>query len=160
MDITTRISRYREATRHLWNTAFHSEEVDWDLRDGFSRVATELFTALVLEPLEAADQRLPEMFEADPQPLRRIAVEPSSDRVGILVNRHTRSSGDWDDPVNVLRRGEAEVRFVAFFDWNQLALRDFQYVLVRILSWPEHAHLVDRFALIEFSSARFLLLPP
>ena len=156
-DITADMTRYREAARHLWNTAFQ-RGADFDVRDDFSRVATELFNALVLNPLEATEQRLPEMGDAEPTPFRRISIEPSADRVPILVNRGTQSYGYWDDPVNVVARGEATLRFVSFFDWDQLAPRDFHYVLAHISGWPAHPHLVDRFALLEFSLVRFALL--
>jgi hypothetical protein len=61
--------------------------VDWDARDRFSRVASALFDALVLEPAGVTEQRLPDMFEAEPGHLHRIAVLPRPDQIPILINR-------------------------------------------------------------------------
>lgn len=159
-DITDEIELFREAARHLWNTAFFAGDTDFDARDAFSRVATELFSALVLGPLGAPEQRLAPMWAGDPEHLKRISVIPKSDRISILVNRGTGPNQYWDDPVNVLDRGEAELRLVDFFDWSELARRDFHYVRVRIVTWPAHAHLAGRLALLEFSGVTFLLLEP
>jgi hypothetical protein len=46
-------------------------------------------------------------------------------------------------------------RFVGFFDWEQLALRDYRYVRLTIETMPDHPELVGREALIEFQFCRF-----
>src|SRR5207244_8068244 len=68
----------------------------------------------------------------EPSHFPRIAVTPASEQVRILVNRTAQSHGYWDDPVGTVRRGDAEMRFVRFFDWDELGQRDLQYVQVRI----------------------------
>jgi hypothetical protein len=74
-DITEAVGRYREAARHLWNTTFCAASPNWDVRDNFSRVAVEMFTAIVLErnhPMKraAARVRSAELTEehSDPTP--------------------------------------------------------------------------------------------
>jgi hypothetical protein len=99
-DITDAVNRYREAARHLWNTAFRAAPVNWGTHDAFDRVASELFTALALEPLGATEQRLAEMFP--PAYFQRVAIVPASDQVPILINRESKPHGYWDDPVNAL----------------------------------------------------------
>jgi len=158
LEITEEVALYREAARHLWNSAFHTTQPDWDTRDSFSRVATELFTALVLEPIRYTKHRLPRMSEAEPAHFRHIAVVAHTNDVPIMVNRSSESSGYWDDPVTRVRRDEAELRFVTFFDWNELGQRDFKFVLVRIVGWPAHPQLVDRYALLEFQYVQLYLL--
>lgn len=86
-EITERVALYREAARHLWNSAFRASQPDWDTRDGFSRVASELFMALVLEPIDYTTQPLPPMSQAAPSHFGRIAVVPSTDEVPIMINR-------------------------------------------------------------------------
>jgi len=158
LEITEEVALYREAARHLWNSAFPAWQPDWDTRDSFSRVATELFTALVLEPIRYTEHRLPRMSEAEPAHFPRIAVVANTNDAPIMVNRSSESSGYWDDPVTKVRRDEAELRFVTFFDWNQLGQRDFKFVLVRIVGWPAHPQLVDRYALLEFEYVQLYLL--
>lgn len=158
-DITDSVNRYREAVRHLWNTAFRATPVNWDTHDRFSRVATELFSALVLEPAGASEQQLPEMFERNPAHFQRIAISPASDQIPILINRELQSHGYWDHPINTLRKGDAEIRLSRFFDWDELGERDFHYALVYIVSWRNHDELANRFALAECGHIRFVLLP-
>lgn len=159
LDITESFSRYREAARHIWNTAFRVAPVNFDDRDSFSRVASELFKAIVLDPIGLGDVRLSEMSNPAPSHFAKIAVVPSADRIPILVNRETKEAhGYWDDPVNQLGRDEADLRFVQFFDWDELGARDFEYVLVRIVSWHSHPHLVTRYALVEYTTVKFRLL--
>jgi hypothetical protein len=96
--------------------------------------------------------------DPDPDHFRRIAVEPVPERTAILVDRGTRPNRYWDDPVNIVARDEASLRFVSFFDWDELALRDYRYAMVRIVDWAAHPHLAGRFALLESSSVRFVLI--
>jgi hypothetical protein len=64
-EVTHLFAAYREAARHLWNSAFYRPDADlaggaaWDRRERFGRVAEELFTAMILEPLGVEDCRLP-----------------------------------------------------------------------------------------------------
>jgi len=157
-DITEEVSRYREAARHLWNTTFRAGPVSWDARDNFSRVASEMFSALVLDPLGSTENRLAEMFDPEPSHFQRIRVVPASEQIQILINRASKANGYWDDPVNRLQRGEADIRFVRFLDWDELGQRDFEYAQVRIVKWKAHPHLVNRFALLEFGQVRFQFL--
>ena len=68
-----------------------------------------------------------------------------------MVNRDASGSGYWDDPVNTVTPGAMDLRFVDFFDWDELGVRDFQYVKVRVIASKAHTHLVNRYALLEFA---------
>ncbi|HTD87753.1 MAG TPA: hypothetical protein VK850_14350 [Candidatus Binatia bacterium] len=53
-DITPIFTAYREAVRHLWNTAFRplaEPTRNWDIRNDFDQVARPIFSAIVLSPL-------------------------------------------------------------------------------------------------------------
>jgi hypothetical protein len=161
-DVSSLFLAFREAARHLWNTAFyrpdpHSEgAVAWDRRDAFSRVATELFSAIVLEPLGATDRRLAPMWEHAAAPLTCFEVDPSATTaIPIMINRASPLTGYWDDPVSQIAPGEARMQFVSFFDWDELGFRDFQYVETLIVDFPAHPGLVGRYALIQFGYASF-----
>lgn len=161
LDVTPLFVAFRETTRHLWNSAFYRPDADrdgmaWDRRDAFSRVATELFSAIVLEPLGVNEQRLPRMSEAHPAAMTCVEVEPTSvTGVPIMINRASPRTGYWDDPVRQIAPGEVRMQFVQFFDWDQIGARDFQYAETLIVDFPAHPELVGRHALIEFGYARF-----
>jgi hypothetical protein len=156
-DVTPLFVSFREAARHLWNSTFYEPGVDWDRRDSFSRVLTELFTAVVLDPLGETDQRMPQLWERAPEPLKGVAVHPNAvTGVPIAINRASPRTGYWDDPVDRILPEEARMEFVQFFDWDELGPRDLKFVEVRIADFPKHPALAGRYALIEFSYARFL----
>jgi hypothetical protein len=58
-------------------------------------------------------------------------------------------TGYRDDPVNHIEPGEAELLFIAYFDWNQMNYIDLQYFRVKIASFDAHPELVGREALID-----------
>jgi hypothetical protein len=45
---------------------------------------------------------------------------------------------------------------VRFFDWDELALRDFAFVEVQIAAFPKHPQLSRRYVLLEFAYAQIL----
>jgi hypothetical protein len=55
----------------------------------------------------------------------------------------------WGDPVNTIGNLGVETHFIEFFDWRQMAVRDFQYYRVSITRFDDHPDLVGREALIE-----------
>jgi hypothetical protein len=160
-DVTPLVAAYREAARHLWNSAFYRPnaylegDVAWDRRDAFGRVAEELFTAMILEPLGVTDRRLPPESAYSPAPLACFEVIPSAPGVPIMINRASPRTGYWDDPVTRVAPGDACLQFVKFFDWDELGLRDFQYAEMVIAEFAAHAELAGRYALMEFSFAIF-----
>jgi hypothetical protein len=58
-------------------------------------------------------------------------------------------TGLWDDPVNRVNPGDAELQFVDFFDWRLLDYRDYQNYRVSIDAFAAQPHLVGREALVE-----------
>jgi len=166
-DVTSRFAEFREAARHLWNSSFYRPsghrrgDAAWDERDAFSRVATELFAAMVTESLGATSERLPPMWEAAPDALPSFVVQPSSaSGAPIMINRASPRTGFWDDPVSQVTPAEATMHFVRFFDWDELGLRDFQFIEARIASFPSQPQVVGRYALIEFGYATIHFIGP
>lgn len=158
VDITDAVGRYREAARHLWNSAFLASKPDWDARDRFSVVATALFDGLVLEPCGISDAHLPALWEARPAHFGRIAVVPATSHVPIMINRGVGANGYWDDPVARIAVESMSLRLVDFFDWNELGLREMRFVRVRIVGSAEFPHLIDRYALLDCDHVRLHVL--
>jgi hypothetical protein len=157
-DVTPSFHAYREGVRHLWNTQFLSvvrtATDKWMLRDIFDDVCASLFAALVLEPLrvavaENAVGALPAGRAAAPRPMLQFHVMPAGPRAPIHINRDLPRGGYWDHPPTMLLPGEADLRFVRWFDFDPLGFRDFRYYEVHIVSSSVHAEISGRVALIE-----------
>jgi hypothetical protein len=93
-----------------------------------------------------------------PEPIRILRVVPTiQSGTPISINRTSRRSGYWDDPVQSVRPGDVILSFVRFFDWDELGYRDFEYIEVTIDSFHSHPHLIGRFALLQARHAQVLL---
>jgi len=163
-DITPILNHYREAVRHLWNTGFlllDTEQDLWQLQEAFDAIASLLFTPMVLDCLMALDslegisQPMSRAEEADPQPLMFLRVVPTG-RAPIMINRATPRSGYWDDPVQEVFGSEVDLRFIAYFDFDLVGIRDLEYYHVRIIAFAKHPHLVGRDALLKVGYAQVL----
>jgi hypothetical protein len=76
------------------------------------------------------------------QPKRRTPIMIQNPRPGT-------TSGYWDDPINLIKPKQAELLFIAYFDWNQMDYIDLRYYRVKIVCFDAHPELVGREALIE-----------
>jgi hypothetical protein len=70
-----------------------------------------------------------------------------------MINREV-DTGYWDHPIVEITK-DAQLSFVRFFDWDVLAVRDYQYVRIRIDAWPAHPEIIGKHALIEARSVAF-----
>jgi hypothetical protein len=100
-----------------------------------------LFEQLVSEPHSLPEGRYGSRQAA-------IAVELNrSDRAPIMVNR-SQESGYWDHPLVHVTK-DVKLAFLCFFDWDQVGVKDNQYVRVVIVDWPAHPEVTGFQALIE-----------
>ena len=84
------------------------------------------------------------------QALARLQVVPKTTPVGvpIMINRDPGSeSGYWDHPLRQVSPEDVSLRFVRWFDFDELGFRDLRYFLVRIAS-ASRDDIVGRAALI------------
>ncbi len=155
-DITDAVSGFREAARHLWNTAFFPG-ADWDERDRFSRVCVALFDALVLEPARICGSKLPEMCDPDPTPIPFLQVVPRHEAgVPIMINRSIPRCGYWDDSVGQVKPSDVRLEFIRFFDFDELGRRDFRYLEVRVAEFTGQHGLVGRRALLDYEHVKIM----
>jgi hypothetical protein len=148
-DVTALMDGYRECVRHVWNTHFQRDaerDTDWDLRDEFNAVAATLFRALVLRKLGRRESVVQPDQISPRQPLSflRVEVEPSS---SIMVNR-VADGGYWDHPLTFVAKGDLDLRFLRYFDWSDLAFRDFAFYRVRVIGSLKHPEVVGKDALL------------
>ena len=138
------------SARAIWNTAFWPDQDsrNWDSIDQFHQIAKLLFKELVLAkfdkelPLQDLFKNAIPFFHAVPSVVHGTPIMIQNPRPGA-------PTGYWDDPVKLVKPEQAELLFIAYFDWNQMDYIDLQYYRVRIASFDGHSELVGREALIE-----------
>lgn len=141
---------YRMSARAIWNTAFWPDQDfrNWDSIDQFHQIEKLLFQELVLAKVDR-EWPIHELFK-DAIPFFRVV--PSIEHgtpIMIQSPRPGAPTGYWDDPVNLVKPGQAELLFIAYFDWDQMDFIDLRYYRVKIASFDAHSELVGRDALIE-----------
>jgi hypothetical protein len=169
MSLNEAMNRFRMASRELFNHYFSIPEVvtatsgpmdqpepandglldlAWDLKERFSEVEELLYDKMVGEQAGIAPGNY-----GHPQP--EIVVELNSAFCPVMLNREL-DSGYWDFPIEEIT-SDARLSFLRFFDWNVLANRDNQYVLVRVDAWLSHPETAGKRALIEARHVHFVL---
>ena len=149
-DVTPLMNEYRECVRHVWNThvqVLAEAENDWDVRDGFNEVAARLFRLIVLRALCREEWEFAADHWADPKPFPflHVVVERTCE---IMVNREM-TSGYWDDPVRVVEPEDLQLRFLQYFDWDDLGVRDWAFYRVRIVGSAKYPPLIGKDALLR-----------
>ena len=159
-DITPIMEHFRESARHLWNTGYLplDTSVDiWESVEHFEEVAGRLFDHFVVNDLSRHGAGLNMEQVAEPETLHFLHAVPVGCGVEININRQCPPCGYWDDPVNRIEPGEADLRFIGYFDFDVLGIRDFEYYRVRIEAFASQPHLVGRDALVRVRYMRVLV---
>ena len=153
-DVSSVFDHYRANARAIWNTAFWPDPDfrNWDSIDQFHEIEKLLFDGLVLAKLDR-EWPLCDLF-VNPIPFFQILPSIAHGTpIMIQKPRPGAPTGYWDDPVNLVKPREAELQFIAYFDWNQMDYIDLRYYRVKIASFDAHPELVEREALIEHQHA-------
>jgi hypothetical protein len=149
-DVSKIFDHYRASAREVWNTAFWPDPDfrNWDSIDQFREIEKLLFQELVLGKLDR-EWPLQNTFK-DAIPFFHIIPTIGHGAPIMIQNpRPGAPTGYWDDPVTIIKPGEAELVFIAYFDWNEMDYIDLRYYRVRITAFSAHPELVGREALIE-----------
>jgi len=149
-DVTNIFDHYRVSARAIWNTAFWPDPDfhNWDSIEQFHEIEKLLFRELVLSkvgkewPLQTIFESAIPFFHIVPSIVHGTPILIQKPRQGALT-------GYWDDPVNLVKPGQAELLFMAYFDWNEMDNIDLRYYRVKIASFDAHSELVGRDALVE-----------
>ncbi len=158
-DVTGIMNDYRECARHIWNTCCFKglDRNDWEFRNRVYEIELNLFRALVLYRLEREDTPLKPANWCPQEVVMFLKLE-ASNRSNIFINREPEGrSGYWDDPVDHFWKKELDLRFIHYFDWDELGFRDFAYYRVRIIGSEKHPHLTGRDALLPVSPGVIVL---
>jgi hypothetical protein len=143
-NVTLHLLRYREATRHLWNTFLRQDGTsglgsmtECDLLDDWESLQKTLFSALVLRH---TGQRA------------HLRVVPTGAGVPAMISRAKPAQTYWDHSIRQLSPSD-DLRFIDFFDFDQSSFLDFAYYRVSIHASEMHPELVGHEALIEVQYA-------
>lgn len=134
----------------VWNLGFfpYPECREWASQRAYEQGVARLFEGMVLRPLG-----LGEGVEETHSPgnAATFVVEVTGTNVELLVDGNLPSEPGrlWGKPALVLTPGIGQLRFVNFFDWYQIGVRDLRLIEVEIERLDERPELVGRHALIE-----------
>ena len=153
-DVTKIFLNYRECVRHIWN-AFYMPVIEkhggsFELEETFCKLETELFVAIIAIPLKDDTSELSEHMTDPKKGLSLYHVVPSSESgVPVMISRDKNNTQYWDYPTDRLCPGDAEMRFIRYFDFSSDDYLDFKYVMAEIIASIKHPDLIGRLALIE-----------
>jgi hypothetical protein len=176
IDVTECLSPYREAVRHLWNTLFAASGLtDFDTVEEFAEIDDRLFNAVVVPRVialggRASDGGEPESQRAVSSESARalrcgcvlsglrdsLRVVPSiSWGTPVMIENPREGDGNhyWDHPISEVRPEQVELKYLAYFNWDQLGIRDYRYYMVEVARLADHPELFGRRALIEVGHA-------
>ncbi len=159
-ECTDLFTRYREVARHVWNIGFWPNPAlrEWDSVELYQEAAARLFEAMIILPL-GYQARIDDKY--NPGLTVDFSVEPATPEVDLLVNGNSEDEPGriWGRPKIRIKPKEQRLRFVSFFDWDQTAARDFQYLEVRIEQFDGRSEVVGRRALIPFDRCSIWFSP-
>lgn len=157
--VSSIFDHYRISARAVWNTAFWPDPDfrNWDSIGQFHEIEKLLFQELVLAKV-ARKWPLQKLFENAIPFFRVVPSHVQGTPIMIQNPRPGAPRGYWDDPVNRLKPGQAELHFVSYFDWNQMDYIDLRYYRAKIASFDAHSELIGREALIECQNAAIHLV--
>lgn len=147
LDVTNDMRTCREAIRATWNCWLRPLST-WDARKVLSDIGIALFDALVLTPNGASGPGMAGAEDPDAKATSIVVGLFSNGRM--LVNRGDRTPY-WDEERNFAEGSEIELRFVRFFDFDELGWRDLLYAEVVVDRCPGEPELVGRLALVPWS---------
>jgi hypothetical protein len=158
-DCTPLFLRYREIARLIWNLGFWP---DPELREvacvlSYENAVARLFEGMVLLRL-GYDDRLTEWPHGEGKPVNfAVTIKAPGAQLDVDQNLANASSHAWEDPVLQVAPDACRLRFMGFFDWGQLAPREYRWLRVLIEQFDERPELVGHLALVEFDKCSIWL---
>src|SRR5258705_436239 len=133
-DISNIFDHYRVSARAIWNTAFwpDADFRNWNTIEQFDEIQRLLFDELVLSKVDR-EWPMQDLFR-NAIPFFHI-VPRGHEPIMIQNPRSEAATGYWDHPVNSIMPGQAELLFIAYFDWNRLDYAELRYYRVKIASF-------------------------
>jgi hypothetical protein len=158
-DCTELFLRYREIARLVWNLGFwpdpHLRDVDFVL--AYEEAMARLFEGMVLMRL-GYGERVQEYPQGLGKPINFL-VTVDTRGANLQVDKYEPGGPGhaWGPVVWLNPAHPYQLKFMAFFDWDQLAPRDYRVLEVLIERLDEYPDLVGRLAHIELEKCSIWL---
>ena len=155
IDCTQAMLRYRDIARVVWNLGFCSDQrlLEFESIEPFEAAMARLFEAMVVGPL---GRDLAVLDVSSPGGDWELLVEAVNyTKLKVDKNLPHDPGHLWGDPTIALSEGSHELKFVSYFDWQQLAPRDFALAQVLILRLDGHPECVGHLGLLEVWRCKF-----
>jgi hypothetical protein len=150
--------QYREVARLVWNLGFWP---DPELRAvacllSYNDAMARLFEGMVLLRL-GYDEIVPDWPRGLGKPIRFAVTLKARAQLDVDRSPPDAASHCWGDPVLQVEPESCELRFMSFFDWDQIAPRDYRWLQVLIERLDERPETVGHLALVEFDKCSIWL---
>jgi hypothetical protein len=158
-DCTELFLRYREIARLVWNLGFWP---DPELREIECVLAFEYAMARLFEGMVLLRFGYTEQLKRFPDGLGEAVdfrVTGKAAAIKLAVDRYKPNSGthEWGSPVVNPSVGSYDLRFMSFFDWSQLAIREYRSIVVLIERLDERPDLVGHLAIVDLEKCSIWL---
>jgi hypothetical protein len=122
-----------------------------ELEEEFCKIEQLLFNSIVLYQLKSdvsESDFLDDHMSIAPRVLERFLIVPRAQSMPVKINRDM-TSGYWDYPITDLRKNEASIGFVHYYDYCGMDTpRRFEYVRGRILESSTYPEIVGKDLLV------------
>jgi hypothetical protein len=157
-ECTPLFRQYREVARLVWNLGFWP---DPELRAvacvlSYEDAMARLFEGMILLRLGYGDS-VPEWPHGLGKPIKFAVTLKARAQLDVDRSLPDAPSHIWGDPVLQVEPGTCELRFMSFFDWDQVAPREYRWLVVLIERFDERPETVGHLALVEFDRCSILL---
>ena len=143
---------YREVARLVWNLGFWQKPAlrEWACERAYDEAIARLFEGMILRPL-GRQERIEVSF--CPGEVAPFLVTANNPGVQLWVDGHLPNEPGrlWGRPMIDIGSQPYKLKFIAFFDWYQLAPRDFSFLKVLVERLDDRSDLVGRHALVEMA---------
>lgn len=159
-DVTETMLQWADARAVVWNCFFRqraSECRSGEFLEDFQEIDRVLLLSLVCRSLHIDPPRDLVVGVTEFERLE-VQVEHLPKPLAVLVNAQAGGGGgQWRESSEVLRRPGINLRFVAFFDWDQMGHLANALCRARIARHEDSPELVGHDVLIETSKVKVLL---
>ncbi|RWR45067.1 hypothetical protein EOW65_17105 [Sinirhodobacter ferrireducens] len=160
IDVTGRISLFREAARHAWNTYFARQNFGecLELYPVFKRIEAGFFEAIVLQPLGMME--LSSQFGAGPLDWLLMVPKEGMRHIPARFEKNQADGNTYWGDIKLLPVDDGRAfLFVEFYDWDWCGYIDMSHARVQLRAQTETDHLKSSFALLDTDSFRFVFRP-
>jgi hypothetical protein len=150
---------YREIARLTWNLGFWPMAAlrEYECLDSYQTALARLFEGMIIFPIGREDKVTNPFSPGDSLDFTVVVTSRETEWF-IERNPAERPSTVWKNADLVLNPNKYRFRFVSFFDWTQLAIRDFKYLRVKVDRMDDRIEYVNREALIEIADCEIFFV--